>query len=151
MLPAAVIREEMIMNIRVVGWLAAIAASAVVLTAGDTLAQGRRRGGQPVHYNIAAEVTVSGSVEDFKQGPAQGTHVILSTRDGSLELALGPAWYQTDKKYTLAKGDQIEVTGAKSKVDDREVVLVREIKKGSETMTFRDAKGLPLWAGRGRR
>lgn len=140
------------MNIRVVGWLAAIAASAVVLAAGDTLAQGRgRTGGQPAHYNTAAEVTVSGSVEDVKQGPGQGTHVILSTHDGTLELALGPTWYQTDKKYTLAKGDQIEVTGAKSKADDREVVLVREIKKGSETMTFRDAKGFPLWAGRGRR
>jgi hypothetical protein len=31
------------------------------------------------------------------------------------------------------------------------VLLVREIKKGSETMTFRDAKGFPMWAGRGRR
>jgi hypothetical protein len=36
-------------------------------------------------------------------------------------------------------------------VEGREVLLVREIKKGSETMTFRDAKGLPMWAGRGRR
>jgi hypothetical protein len=32
-----------------------------------------------------------------------------------------------------------------------DVLLVHEIKKGSETMTFRDAKGLPMWAGRGRR
>jgi hypothetical protein len=43
------------------------------------------------------------------------------------------------------------VIGAKSTVEGREVLLVREIKKGSETMTFRDAKGLPMWAGgRGR-
>jgi hypothetical protein len=31
-----------------------------------------------------------------------------------------------------------------------DVLLVHEIKKGSETMTFRDAKGFPMWAGRGR-
>ena len=66
-------------------------------------------------------------------------------------LAQGPSWYQTEKKYEIAKGDQMEVTGAKSTVDGRDVLLVREIKKGSETMTFRDAKGFPMWAGRGRR
>ena len=78
-------------------------------------------------------------------------HVTLNTSDATLELALGPAWYQTEKKYEIAKGDQIEVIGAKSKVDGRDLLLVREIKKGSETMTFRDAKGFPMWAGRSRR
>jgi hypothetical protein len=29
------------------------------------------------------------------------------------------------------------------------VLLVREIKKGAGTMTFRDAKGFPMWVGRG--
>ena len=55
-----------------------------------------------------------------------------------------------EKKYELAKGDQIDVIGAKSEVDGRDVLLVREVKKGSETMTFRDAKGFPMWSGRGR-
>ena len=76
---------------------------------------------------------------------------MLKTSDATLELALGPSWYQTEKKYVLAKGDQIAVVGAKSTVEGREVLLVREIKKGSETMTFRDAAGLPMWAGRGGR
>ena len=76
---------------------------------------------------------------------------MLKTSDATLELALGPSWYQTEKKYVLAKGDQIDVVGSKNTVEGREVLLVREIKKGSETMTFRDAMGFPLWAGRGRR
>ena len=71
--------------------------------------------------------------------------------DATVELALGPSWYQTEKKYVLAKGDQIDVVGAKSSVQGREVLHVREIKKGSETMTFRDATGFPMWAGGGRR
>ena len=140
------------MTNRVVGLSLALAASTLVLVAGDAVAQGRMRGGQgPANYSVAAELTVQGAVEDITQGPGQATHVMLKTPDGTLELALGPTWYQTQKKYDLAKGDQIDVIGAKSKVDGREVLLVREIKKGSETMTFRDAKGFPMWAGRGRR
>jgi hypothetical protein len=76
---------------------------------------------------------------------------MLKTSEATLELALGPTWYQTLKKYDIAKGDQIDVIGAKSTVGGRDVMLVREIKKGSETMTFRDAKGFPMWSGRGRK
>lgn len=138
------------MNIRVVGLLAG--SLALVLMAGNAVAQGRMRGGQgPANYSVAAEVTVKGTVEDVKPGPGQGTHVTLKTSDATLELALGPSWYQTEKKYALAKGDQIDVIGAKSTAGGRDVLLVREIKKGAETMTFRDAKGFPMWAGRGRR
>ena len=139
------------MTTRVVRLLTAVTASTVVLLAGDAGAQGRMRGGQgPVHYSVAAEMTVKGTVEDLKPGRQQGLHVMLKTSDGTSELALGPTWYQTEKKYDLAKGDQIEVIGVKSKVDGRDVLLVREIRKGAETMTFRDAKGFPMWAGRGR-
>jgi hypothetical protein len=139
------------MNIKTVGLLLGVASFAVVSVAGDAGAQGRRRGGQgAANYSVAAEVTVKGTVEELKPGPQQGMHVMLKTSDTTVELALGPSWYQTEKKYELAKGDQIDVIGAKSEVDGRDVLLVREVKKGSETMTFRDAKGFPMWAGRGR-
>jgi hypothetical protein len=125
------------------------AALAVVSPAGAE-GQGRGRGG-PANYNVAVETAVKGTVEEVRPGPGQGMHVMLKTTDATLELALGPSWYQTEKKYVLAKGDQIDVVGAKSTVQDREVLLVREIKKGLETMTFHDATGFPMWAGRGRR
>ena len=139
------------MNIRVVGLLTGVVSLGFVLMAGKVVAQGRMRGGQgPANYSVAAEVTVKGTVEEVRPGPGQGTHVMLKTSDMTLELALGPTWYQTQKKYELARGDQIDVIGAKSQVSGREVLVVREIKRGSETMTFRDAKGFPMWAGRGR-
>ena len=137
------------MKIKDAALLLGVASLAAVLTAG-VAAQGRGRGGL-ANYSVAAETTVKGTVEELKPGPNQGMHVMLKTADATLELALGPSWYQTEKKYELTKGDQIDVIGAKSTVGGREVLLVREIKKGSETMTFRDAKGFPMWAGRGRR
>ena len=136
------------MTIRSVALLFGVASLAVMLPAGVE-GQGRGRGG-PANYSVAAETAVKGTVEEVKPGPGQGMHIMLKTSDATLELALGPAWYQTEKKYVIAKGDQIDVVGATSTVEGRKVLLVREIKKGSETMTFRDAKGFPMWAGRGR-
>jgi len=137
------------MKIRRAALLLGVAALAVVLPAGAE-GQGRGRGG-PANYSLAAETAVKGAVAELKPGPNQGMHVMLKTSDATLELALGPSWYQTEKKYLLAKGDQVDVVGAKSTVEGREVLLVREIKKGSQTMTFRDATGFPMWAGRGGR
>ena len=139
------------MTLKSAGLLLSIASLAVVFAAGEAVAQrGKSGGGGPAHYNVAAEVTVKGTVEDLKPGPSQGMHVMLKTSDATLELALGPSWYQTEKKYQLVKGDQVAVIGVTSQVDGHEVLMVREIKRGSETMTFRDAKGFPMWAGRGR-
>ncbi|HVH27457.1 MAG TPA: hypothetical protein VM818_11875 [Vicinamibacterales bacterium] len=140
------------MNVKAIGVLSGLASLAVLVlfVPADAVAQGGGKGQGPANYSAAAEITAKGVVEDLKPGPQQGTHVMLKTSDATLELALGPTWYQTEHKYELAKGDQIEVIGAKSQVDGRDVLLVRQIKKGSETMTFRDAKGFPMWAGRGR-
>jgi len=94
------------MNIKEAALLLGVASLAVVFTAG-VAAQGRGRGG-PANYSVAAETTVKGTVEDLKPGPNQGMHVMLKTSDKTLELALGPSWYQTEKKYVIAKGDQID-------------------------------------------
>ena len=137
------------MNIKEAAVLLGIASVVVGSTAG-VAAQGRGRGG-PALYTVAAETTVKGTVEDLKPGPNQGMHVMLKSADTTLELVLGPSWYQSEKQFVIGKGDQIDVIGAKSTVQGRDVLLVREIRKGAETMTFRDAKGFPMWAGRGRR
>ena len=141
------------MNVKGIGLVVLGVASLIVFTSSDVFAQGRKgRGGGPGNYSVAAEITLKGTVDDVKPGPGQGTHVMLKTDDSAFELALGPSWSPNREEVRARKRrTRIDVTGAKSKVDGRDVLLVREIKKGSETMTFRDAKGFPLWAGRGRR
>ena len=96
------------MNIRTVGFLVGVTSLAFVFAAGEVLAQGRGSGGRGPNYNVAAETTVTGTVQDLKPGPQQGMHVMLKTSDATLELALGPSWYQTEKKYEIAKGDQLD-------------------------------------------
>jgi DNA/RNA endonuclease YhcR with UshA esterase domain len=135
--------------------VALLGMSLIVLVVGAQQAaaqQGAGRNPQPGSYDVAAEQTVKGTVADVQQatgpGPGSGTHVTLTTATGTVALALGPSQYMTQKKYVLAAGDEIEVIGAKTQVDGHDVLVVREIKKGSETMTFRNAKGFPMWSGR---
>jgi hypothetical protein len=46
---------------------------------------------------------------------------------------------------SFAKGDEIAVTGSKVKQETSDVILAREMVKGSDTLMFRDDKGKPVW------
>jgi hypothetical protein len=147
------LKENIMKILRASAVLLGLSAVVLVLGAGRVAAQrGAGRGQGPAHYDVAAEMTATGTVDGVRQvtepGPWTGTHVTLKTATGTLELALGPSRFMTQRKYSLAKGDQVEVIGAKAQFAGRDVLIVREIKKGSDTMTFRDAKGLPKWSGR---
>jgi hypothetical protein len=102
-------------------------------------------------YDPKTEVTVKGTVEEVKEYPSPsgwhtGQHVTLKTDKGSLDVHLGPTDYWKKNGFELAKGDSIEVTGSKTKVDDAEVMLAREVKKGEKAVTLRDAQGIPAWS-----
>lgn len=127
------------------------------LLGGATLSaepQGRSGMPSPPMYTVATEVTLTGAINEVQTmaGPAGqgGVHLMLKTSTETIRVNLGPSWFLTQEKYALAKGDAVTVTGSRVKMDGSEVVIAREIKKGTQTMTFRDAKGFPKWSGRGR-
>jgi hypothetical protein len=45
----------------------------------------------------------------------------------------------------VTKGDTIEISGARVTMGGRRVILAREIRKGDQTWTLRDADGRPRW------
>jgi hypothetical protein len=45
----------------------------------------------------------------------------------------------------LAKGDEVNLTGSKVKQDGSDLILAREVSKGSDTLVLRDDKGKPVW------
>ncbi len=134
-------------------WLLVFAA-ALSLAASAFAQRGMGRG--PMHYDAATEVTLSGTVDEVKQtqSPGRGmggVHLIFSTATGPLEVLLGPASFVSSKDFSFAKGDALTVTGSKITTAGQEVVVAREITKGDRTLTLRDARGFPLWSGRGGR
>ena len=45
------------------------------------------------------------------------------------------------KHINFEKGEQIEVTGSRVKFGDSDALIAREIKKGGQTRTLRNAQG----------
>jgi hypothetical protein len=134
-----------------------IAALTLFVTA-PLLAQPPGRGGGP-RYDVATEATVTGTVEAVEQITGSGggrgrqglggTHLALKTKTETLEVHLGPTAFLNEKKVAIAKGDTLVITGSRVMVDTENVFIAKEVKKGDNTWTLRDAAGLPMWRGRG--
>ncbi|MBW4043685.1 hypothetical protein [Acidipila rosea] len=105
-------------------------------------------------YNTATETTVSGTIEAVNQVTGRrgwnGTHLQLKTAEGVMDVHVGPSWFLTQKKFELAKGDQVEITGSKVKFNDADALIARTIKKGESELTLRNAQGIPAWSRGGR-
>jgi hypothetical protein len=106
------------------------------------------------NYNPATEVTVRGTVEEVRQVTRgqgwSGTHLTLQTDAGKLDVHLGPSKFLEAKKFTISKGDQVEVIGSKVQYQGHDVLIAREITKGDHRLTLRNAQGIPAWSGGGR-
>jgi hypothetical protein len=138
-------------------WKIVLGTVAILGIAASTYAQpcrccgGGNAGGS---YDAAAAITVTGTVDEVRTVPGggQGTgglHLMLSTPSGMVEVRVGPAGFVSSKNIAFAKGDTITATGWKLTVDDGwDVLIPREIKKGEQLLTLRDAGGRPGWAGR---
>jgi hypothetical protein len=129
-----------------------IVALAIALSA--TLALAQKDQGQR-QYDPATETTVTGTVEEVKKVAGQrggpgGTHLMIKTPQRPLEVHLGPTSYLEKQQFTFAKGDQVEVIGSKVKIENVDVVIAREVKKGGKTLTLRDTQGVPVWSKRQR-
>jgi DNA/RNA endonuclease YhcR with UshA esterase domain len=132
--------------------LAMVTASFGMAQMGQGMGQGMRMGA----YDASSVVTVKGTIQDVQEGTMQrgqksntghmGTHLVLKTDKETLTVMVGPSAFLTEKNFSFAKDDQIEVTGSKVKYGDSDAIIAREIKKGDKVLTLRDEKGVPLWS-----
>jgi hypothetical protein len=133
-----------------------IAAAAVLVVGVVSIASAQTgRRGSPM-YDVQTETTITGTVESIETitGPGGrgrrglgGTHLVVKTKADTLEVHVGPTAYLTDHKITLTKGDTVEILGSRVTIDDQPVLLARQITKGTDKWTLRDASGRPLWSG----
>ncbi len=127
-------------------WLAA----AVLAVAGGMAASAQPGPGMGRMYDPKTETTLKGTVDAVTQstrGMWMGTHLMVKTAEATVEVMLGPAYFITSKGFSFAKGDEVEITGSKLKVNDTEYVIAREVVKEGKTLTLRDKTGVPEWAG----
>ncbi len=118
------------------------------------VAQGPGYGRNSPMYDPKTEVTMTGTVDDILQrncmGKQNGVHLLLKSESENVEVCVGPASFVQQKGFSFSKGDQLEVIGSRTKVRGKDVVIARQITKANQTLTLRDAQGVPAWSRRGK-
>jgi hypothetical protein len=108
------------------------------------------RGGR--HFDPKAVTTIQGrvvEVERLARGRHEGIHLTVAMGAETIAVRLGPAFYVDAQPVQLAKGDTVEVKGARTAVQGEQVILAQEVRRGSDVLALRDADGVPLWRGQG--
>lgn len=110
-------------------------------------------GGHPyaLAFNRTAAVRVSGEVVRLERvtplpGMADGYALLVKTRDESLQVDLGPAWYLERQDFSLEARDTVTVNGARVRVGGRNVIMATSVAKRDKLLLLRETDGLPLWS-----
>jgi len=99
-------------------------------------------------YDLATETKMKGTIQELKlpeKGAKEAAHLTLKSGDATIDVYLCPKSYLDDMGSSLAKGDEVSLTGSKVKQGAIDLVLAREVSKGSDTLVLRDDKGKPVW------
>lgn len=100
-------------------------------------------------YDLHTETKTKGTVDEINLLPfgikKDLTELIIKSGDDKIHIYLCPKTFEEEMGITFIKGDEIAITGSKVKQEASDVILVRELKKGNDTLVFRDDKGNPVW------
>ena len=100
-------------------------------------------------YDLHTETKTKGVVDEINKLPWGSkmdiTELILKNGDDKLHIYVCPKAFQEEMGISFSKGDEIAVTGSKVKQEAVDVILARELVKGTDTLVFRDDKGSPVW------
>lgn len=100
-------------------------------------------------YDSQTEMKTNGVIEEINiltvGSRKDFTELVLKNGDDKLHIYVCPKPFQDEMGISFIKGDQIAVTGSKVKQDASDVILAREMVKGTDTLMFRDNKGKPVW------
>ena len=115
---------------------------------------GKGAGKTARYYDPAAETTISGTILDVQQyqrGRVPGVHLVLKVESGTVDVRLGPSTYISNEGFVFAKGDTVQILGAKTRNGAQAAIIAREVTKDGKKLILRDTTGRPLWAGAARR
>ena len=97
---------------------------------------------------IPKELTLRGTVSNVlaqaSPGTIPGSHLMLSTTSGPVDVSLGRFALQGKGALAVAPGDAVEVTGFVTTLRDRQVFLVRTVTAGGHVYLIRNEHGVLL-------
>jgi hypothetical protein len=124
-----------------------LTAGALLLAVSSGLAQRVKDTGPK--YDVANEVKIKGVVAEVREVPgnSEGIYLVVKTDAGTALVRVAPAAFLKEMDTSFAVGNQVQVTGAKAPNVAEEQILAREIIVGTNTVTLRDDRGIPVWVG----
>ncbi|HXO33516.1 MAG TPA: hypothetical protein VN901_14285 [Candidatus Acidoferrales bacterium] len=103
-------------------------------------------------YDLHTETKTKGVVDEVNLlalGTRKDfTELIIKSGDDKVHIYVCPKPFQEEMGISFSKGEEIAVTGSKVKQETLDVILARELVKGTDTLLFRDDKGKPVWDSR---
>jgi hypothetical protein len=99
-------------------------------------------------YDVQTETKMKGSVDEVRtppKGAKEVVHLAMKSGADTVDVYLCPQAFLDDMGVTFTKGDEISLRGSKVKQGDADLILAREVGKGTDTLVLRDDKGTPIW------
>jgi hypothetical protein len=100
-------------------------------------------------YDLNTETKMKGTVEEVKLPPKGSekeiAHLLVKIGADTLDVYLCPESFLDDMGVSFNKGEEIALTGSRIKPGEVDLILAREVVKGTDTLVLRDAKGNPVW------
>ena len=104
----------------------------------------------PPKYDAHTETKMKGTVEEVKLPPKgsekEVAHLLVKTGADTADVYLCPKSFLDDMGVSFSKGDEITLTGSKVKQGEADLILAREVVKGTDTLVLRDNRGNPVWS-----
>ena len=121
----------------------------------STLAQKPRSGvlsgkTAPGAYDIANDVSLQGTVLKYTENsaaPPIGTHLLLQTSSGNVDVHLGDARLLHLAKLSIKLGSNIRFVGQMDTISTNPVFLARLVQVGPQILAIRSTQGFPLARG----
>src|SRR5262245_10947462 len=101
-------------------------------------------------YNIANDSSLQGTVLSYTENsktPPLGTHVLLETSSGNVDVHLGNARVLHQAKMSLTQGMSVRFVGQTRTVGQNTVFLARLVQVGSQVVAVRSNSGVPVTPG----
>jgi hypothetical protein len=102
-------------------------------------------------YDQSSEARITGTIVAVKDYtcPLSGTlgaHLTVKPDQGPpVEVHLAAPKFTKRYDMSFSKGERVEVVGSKLKFQGSDAIMAREVSRGTDTFTFRDQNGKPLW------
>jgi hypothetical protein len=93
----------------------------------------------------ACSTAVQAQKEDSHSRYCATIDLVLATKDGFLNVHLGPTKFIRDNHFFFVDGDQLLVIGFLLPSRGRRTVVPLEVIKAKRDLTLRDPNGRPLW------